>query len=305
MSLAIAVTIAGSALRSSARRARRRRSAAAREVGDDVHRVGRRTAVAEREQRPAAREDLAQRGGRGRERRAPSLHGLLAQRLDLARLHRHGGAHVGEHGVEVALALAQERVEEARGAGVVAAALACGPRAGRGARRTRARAPRRCGRRSRRAPGACTGRATADRSPSRRRAARTPPSGCRARARARAPPPGRAVLGLAEREHDVLGSRASSATSSASALALAEQRERGQRPLADDHRVHELDRDVARVRGAGGRAGAGQQTAAARAALGDGVAQLGDAAGLALEQPRAGLAAGGQARARAAPRPAR
>jgi hypothetical protein len=59
--------------------------------------------------------------------------------------------------------------------------------------------------------------------------------------------------------------------------------------------VHELDREVACVRGAGGRARTGQEAATARAALGDRVAELGDARRLALVEAAAGLAAGGQA----------
>ena len=66
---------------------------------------------------------------------------LRAQLADIGRLREHGAAHVGHHGLEVVLALDEEGVEEARRAGVVVAAR-CGPRAGRGGRRTRARAPR-------------------------------------------------------------------------------------------------------------------------------------------------------------------
>ena len=44
---------------------------------------------------------------------------LLAQRADLLGLHRHRGGDVGDHRLEVGLLLAQERIEEARRAGVV------------------------------------------------------------------------------------------------------------------------------------------------------------------------------------------
>ncbi len=80
---------------------------------------------------------------------------LLAQRADLLGLHQHRAAHVLEDRVELALALVEERIQEARRAGVVDAALARGPRAARGARRTRARAPTARGRASRPAPGGC------------------------------------------------------------------------------------------------------------------------------------------------------
>src|SRR6185312_16828060 len=52
---------------------------------------------------------------------------------------------------------------------------------------------------------------------------------------------------------------------------------------------------MAGVGGAGGRAGTGEQAATARAALGHGMAELGDASRLALVQVPAGLAARGQA----------
>ena len=97
-----------------------------REVGDDVHGVGRRAAVAEREQRPAALEDLAAaRSRRPRARLAPSRT-VCSRRASVSRAFMlTESTHVGEHAVQIGLALAQERVEEARRAGVVPAALAC------------------------------------------------------------------------------------------------------------------------------------------------------------------------------------
>ncbi len=75
--------------------------------------------------------------------------------------------------------------------------------------------------------------------------------------------------------------------------ALAGDRQRGQRALADDHRVDELDRDVARVGAVGGRGAERHEPALAREALGHLVAQAREALGLrprrtrALASPRA------------------
>ena len=102
------------------RRVRRPAAQRRAEVGHDVHRVGRRAAVAERQQAPAAVERRrAARAAAASERGVAGGQRLLAQRADLLGLHQDGAAHVGEHGVEVVLALGQERVEEGRGAGVV------------------------------------------------------------------------------------------------------------------------------------------------------------------------------------------
>ena len=207
MSLAIAVMIAVSAVRSSARRAgqplRGRRPG---EVGDHVHRVGGRAAVAERQQPAAGVEGGAQVGRRGAQGLEAVAERLLAQRADLVGLHRRRGGDVAQDRVEVVLLLAQEGIEEARRADVVHAAARCGPRAARGARRRRARAPRARGRPSRPAPGARRGRRSAARAPTRRPAARRRPSGSRARARAPAPAPSCGpVAGLAEGDDDVVG----------------------------------------------------------------------------------------------------
>jgi hypothetical protein len=56
-------------------------------------------------------------------RRLVLAEGLLAQRPDLLALHQHRAADVVEHALEVVLLLGQERVQEARGAGVVPAPL--------------------------------------------------------------------------------------------------------------------------------------------------------------------------------------
>ena len=124
MSFAIAVTIAGSALRSSARRAARRRPAA---VARGRRRCPWRRSPS-RHCRSASSVPPRSNVSRNASAAAASVsgavaHRLLAQQLDLARLHDHRVAHVGQHAVEVALALAQERVEEARRAGVMAAPL--------------------------------------------------------------------------------------------------------------------------------------------------------------------------------------
>src|SRR4051794_19163793 len=82
---------------------------------------------------------------------------------------------------------------------------------------------------------------------------------------------------VVEVEHDVvrLGQRAE---------LLGRERERRQRPLADDHRVHELDRHVAGVRACGRRAGDGEQPPAGLEALGARVAEPRDPLGLGGEE---------------------
>ena len=127
MSLAIAVRIAESSVRSSAG-ARRQPARRVAHVGHGVHGVGGRAAVAEREQPPAGVERRAQRGGGGGQHVAALVQRLRAQRPDLVRLHQDRCAHVGEHRVEVGLGLAQERIEEARRARCRAPAAPRGPR---------------------------------------------------------------------------------------------------------------------------------------------------------------------------------
>ena len=66
--------------------------------------------------------------------------------------------------------------------------------------------------------------------------------------------------------------------------ALGGERKRGQRALADDHRVHELDRHVARVRARRRVVAEREQPPAAGEALGHAVAQPRDPLGLASKK---------------------
>ena len=75
---------------------------------------------------------------------------------------------------------------------------------------------------------------------------------------------------------------------------LAREPDRGQRPLADDHRVHELDGHVARVRARAGRRAQRDEAAAAREALGHAMAQPREPLGLGLEERPVGPGALGQ-----------
>ena len=173
------------------RRPRRCRAVRRAEVGDDVHRVGRRAAVAEREQLAAALEARAQRRGGARSASSRLSVSVCARSAPISsRLHQHRAAHVVDHRLELVLAArpgtgtgSSRRRRRGRGARRAR-------RAGRGARRTRARAPTARGRASRPAPGGRTGPRSAARTPTRRRPARTRSSGSRARGRARprAPP---------------------------------------------------------------------------------------------------------------------
>ena len=78
--------------------------------------------------------------------------------------------------------------------------------------------------------------------------------------------------------------------------ALARQSDRGQRALADDHRVHELDGHVPGVGAGRGRAAEGDQPAAAREALGHPVTEAREPLRLGLEELRVCLSALGQRR---------
>ena len=73
--------------------------------------------------------------------------------------------------------------------------------------------------------------------------------------------------------------------------ALAGQAESGQRPLAHDHRMDELDRDVTRIRARRRRSPECDQTPAAGKALGHQMAQTGQPLGLGLKEPSVGLGA--------------
>ena len=160
-------------------------------------------------------------------------------------------AHVRQHAVEVVLALGQERVQEAGRADVERAPLGASLRAGRGARRTRARAPTARGR-------AVSDQLLADRA-GRRSAARAPTSApSAAKAIVRHPPRARPgdrlaqpVLVRARRTPSrCRPARASSRAGRRASPARAGRPMRRQRALADDHRVHELDRHVVRRRSA-------------------------------------------------------
>ena len=160
-----------------------------------------------------------------------------------------------------------------------------GPRAGRGARRRRGPAPRARGRGSRRAPGGRPGPRSGAELPlgSRRlegdRQTAAPPghrvASITASPPSSAPEGDRDVVGLGD-QLDLRGERP----------ALAREPDRRQRPLADDHRVDELDRDVADVGARRGGEADRDQPAAAREALGHQMAELRDPLRLGLEEAR-------------------
>ena len=104
----------------------------------------------------------------------------------------------------------------------------------------------------------------------------------------------RLVVGL-EGQHDVVG-RDQQRDLRGERPALAREPDRGQRALADDHRVDELDRDVARVRARRRRGAERHEPAAAREALRHPVAEAGDAVGLGGEEAAVGLRALGEQR---------
>ena len=254
--------------------------------------------------RPAA---CRRRRGSSRSRAAAAIR---AARLSLsvcsrssetsAGLDQRRAADVVEHRVEVVLGLGEERVEEARGAGVVGRALPRGPPAGRGGRRTRAPAPRARGRASRPAPGARTGR--------RRRGANSHSAPASPKAIVRQPRP-RASPSAARVSGSASASKPTT-TSSGSTVplglggeraALGREPERRQRPLADDHRVDELDRDVAGVRARRRRAAEGDQAAAAGEALGHPVTAARERLRLALEEGPVALEAARRAARRPGP----
>ena len=315
MSLATAVMIGVSSVRSSAGREGQLAVRRQAEVGDDVHRVGRRAAVAEGEQPAAGVEaPAADRRGRRRQRVGALAQRLLAQLADLLRLHQRRGLDVGEHRVEVVLALGEERVEEARGAGVVG-------RAGAAALEQAAMveedvdqlpehvverldellADRRLGARAARTPSAIIAGGIRRAGPKpivmqpRSAAARRPAAASLA---AGSGPPSPKPITMSSAAGDAGELRSQRP-------ALAGQRDRGQRPLADDHRVDELDRDVAGV-GAGGRIGPERdQPAVAGEALRHPVTAAGDRRRLAAGRRPIRRRGGRRSRARSAwlPRP--
>ena len=94
------------------------------------------------------------------------------------------------------------------------------------------------------------------------------------------------TVGL-EADHDVVG-LGHGLDLRGELAALGREPERRQRPLADDHRVHELDRDVAGVRARRRRAPQGDQPSAAGEALRHPVTAAGQPLGLGLEEALAG-----------------
>ena len=238
----------------------------------------------------ACRRARSSRAARPRRRRAPvafSVSVCSRSAPDLLGLHQHRAAHVVEHRLELVLALVEERIQEARRAGVVDAALGRALRAGRGARRTRARAPTARGRASRPAPGGCTGRSSAARTPTRRPAGanaivRQPRSRATAIARRRRPAPKAIAMSSGAREQRDLA--ASSPPSPAS-------------PIAGSARLPTITgctNSTATWRAserAAGRAAERDQPPAAREPLGHQVAQARQPLGLGVEEPRVGLRA--------------
>ena len=273
------------------------------QVGDQVGRVGRRAAVAERQQLAAGVEAAAQLGRRRQQRPAPLRQRPLAQRRHLLGLGQDRGADVGDHPLEVALPLGEEGVEEAGGAGVVdRTGLAPLEQAAvleedvdrlpehvvggldqllADARvdRPRRQLPLR--------PGALL---EGDRQAAALAGQRQPLAHLAA-----------AVLARAEGEDDVLGPRQQGELL-AERAAVAGQPERRQRPLADDHRVDELDGDVAHVRARRRREPDRDQPPAAGEALGHPVAEPRQRLGARLEVGAARPPRARRAARRAAPR---
>ena len=237
MSLAIAVRIAGSSVRSSARRGQRRARRSATTSIASVADPPLPSASTCRRRRARARSAGGGRASTSRPSRSASARAARRPRSPWPAPSARTSASTR---LEVVSALAQERIEEAR-TRRCRGAPPRGPRAGRGARRRRARAPRARGRASRPAPGATNGSRVGGRelhSPDAPNAIVRQPR-----------PRRRDAAGLAA----ILAGPNAIAMSSARRAAprvrsASPQPERRQRALADDHRVDELDGDVARVR---------------------------------------------------------
>ena len=287
-SLASAVRIAGSSVRSIAGRAGQPCGAARKSATTSVASVAE-PPFPNASSCPPRVEARAQRRGRGGQRVRALGQRLRAQRADLGGLHPDRRADVRDDRLEVGLLLAEERVEEARRPGVVHPPRGRGPRAGRGGRRTRAPAPTGGGSAvstsSCRTNGSSSGGASSHSAPAplaeadRQAAARR--RGAQRGARLRL-----AVLG-AEGDDDVLG-RAQQRDLVRERPAAPGEPERGQRALADDHRMDELDGDVAHVRARRGRDADGHEPPAAREPLGHPVAQPRDPVRRAREERVAG-----------------
>ena len=190
--------------------------------------------------RPPRVEARAQRGGRLAQldlrRRRPSAPAARRPRSPSAP----PSAHVARRPPQVVAPAPEKRVEEAEAP--LSWTRARAPSTARGARGTRARAPRARGRASRRAPARSCGSLVGG---SKRHSARRVPKPIvrqPARARARAA----AVSAVLRRPARCPAARRAGAP--ARRGRPRRQRQRRQRALADDHRVDELDRDVPRVR---------------------------------------------------------
>ena len=288
MSLATAVMMPVSSVRSSARRAGPPNIGVWKSATTSIASVAEPPLPSAISRPPASRRSRRTRGG-AQQRVAAVVQRLRAQRGDLVGLEQHRLAHVVEDLVEVVLLLAEERIQKARGAGVVDGLgpasleqaamveedvdelpqqvverlddLLADERVGDGGE---VELPL----------GAGVG-LEGDRQAAAlaRRGERRERVGMVAEGH-------RDVLALGL-QRDLVGDRA----------ALAGERQRGQRALADDHRMDELDRDVARVGAVGGRGAEGHETALAREALGHLVAQAREAVGLSGEEAGVGLAA--------------
>ncbi len=298
MSLATAVRIGESSVRSMARRGVQRPPPSERKSATTSIASVAEPPLPIASSLPPLAEPRAELRRRGEEDPGVVLEGVAAQPADLLGLGEGGAADVVDHRVEVPFGLGEERIEEARRTGV-----GLGPRfapleqsavveedmdqlpehvvgrlddlltnervlAGRGEAPLR-RAPR-FGRRRSREP-------ERQRSPV-------------ARSSERAGDLLSALLALAEADHDVLGLdqlRGPRRDRSA----LGGHRERRQRPFADDHRVNELDRDVTGV--GSRRRGRPQrdQSPPAREALRHPVTAAGEPLRLAREELPVGLGA--------------
>ena len=164
-------------------------------------------------------------------------------------------------GLEVALAPREKRVEEARRAGIVHGARAHDPREPSVLEEDVDELPEQVvgvSTSSWRTNGSSPGGSSSHSAPMAPNAIVRQP---RSRASAQSIPR-LASLG-AERDHDVVGPREQPDLRD-KRPSVAAKADRGQRPLADDHRVDELDRDVARVRACLRRAAEREQPPAAR-----------------------------------------
>ena len=242
--------------------------------------------------RAAALEDAAERG-RGAEQRLPPFgERLRAERPDLLRLHEHRGAHVGDDGLEIVLLLAEERIEKARGAGIVHRPRVPAVQQPAMIEEDVDELPEHVVQRLR--------QLLADEWIVARRleVPRRPRAGER---------DGETPAGLGDLER--LGglvaprrsrtpwrcrpARATRSTWSGSGPPSRAQTDGRQGPLADDDGVHELHRHVPHVRPRRRRGAERDESAPARESLRHLVAQRGDAARLALEEESVGLRADG------------